>query len=72
MLESLGDEPDLAMVFVTAPNGGALEDIAGTVREILRPASLLGATAVSVLGGDREVEEQPAVSLWAGSAGAHR
>ena len=65
VLEALGDRPDLAVVFVTAPNGGALEDIAGVVRELLHPVTLLGATAVSVLGGDREVEEQPAVSLWA-------
>jgi small ligand-binding sensory domain FIST len=70
VLESLGEEPDLAMVFVTAANGGALEDIAGAIREILRPASLVGVTAVSVLGGDREVEEQPAVSLWAGRLSA--
>jgi small ligand-binding sensory domain FIST len=70
VLESLGEEPDLAMVFVTAAHGGALEDIAGTVREILRPSALVGATAVSVLGGEREVEEQPAVSLWAGRLGA--
>ena len=65
VLEALGDRPDLAIVFVTAPHGGALEDIAGTVRELLHPTTLVGATAVSVLGGDREVEEQPAVSLWA-------
>jgi small ligand-binding sensory domain FIST len=70
VLESLGEAPDLAMLFVTAPNGGALEDIAGAVRELLRPASLVGVTAVSVLGGDREVEEQPAVSLWAGRLAA--
>src|SRR6476619_6331903 len=65
VLESLGEAPDLATVFVTAAHGGALEDIAAAVRRILRPATLLGATAVSVLGGDREVEDQPAVSLWA-------
>jgi small ligand-binding sensory domain FIST len=65
LLESIGEQPDLAVVFVTAPHAGALEDITATVREILRPKTLLGATAVSVLGGDREVEEQPAVSVWA-------
>jgi small ligand-binding sensory domain FIST len=70
VLESLGDEPDLAMVFVTANHGGALEDIAAAVREFLRPAALVGVTAVSVLGADREVEEQPAVSLWAAKLGA--
>lgn len=66
VLERLGTEPDLAVLFVTAPFAGALEDIAATVRSVLSPRTLLGATAVSVVGGDREVEERAAVSLWAG------
>lgn len=66
VFEQLGAAPDLAVLFVTAPHAGALEDIAAAVREVLKPATLIGATAVSVLGGDREVEEKPAVSLWAG------
>jgi small ligand-binding sensory domain FIST len=70
VLEALGDAPDLAVLFVTAPHAGALEDIARTVREVLHPGTLLGVTAVSVLGGDREVEEHPAVTLWAASLGA--
>ncbi|MEY2452884.1 MAG: hypothetical protein QOD92_2458 [Acidimicrobiaceae bacterium] len=70
VLESIGDRPDLAVLFVTAPHTGALEDIASTVRELLQPGTLLGVTAVSVLGGDREVEEQPAITLWAARLGA--
>ncbi|MEY2446696.1 MAG: hypothetical protein QOH79_172 [Acidimicrobiaceae bacterium] len=70
VLESIGDHPDLAVLFVTAPHTGALEDIASTVRELLHPGTLLGVTAVSVLGGDHEVEEQPAISLWAARLGA--
>src|SRR5262249_41750391 len=65
-LETVGPAPDLAVVFVTAPHAGALEDIAASVRSLLQPRTLIGATAVSVLGGDREVEDQPAISLWAG------
>ncbi len=53
VLETLERAPDLAVVFVTTPHLGALEDIAGAVREILQPSTLLGVTAVSVLGGDR-------------------
>jgi small ligand-binding sensory domain FIST len=70
VLEAIGDAPDLAVLFVTAPHAGALEDIASTVRELLHPGTLLGVTAVSVLGGDREVEEQPAITLWAARLGA--
>jgi small ligand-binding sensory domain FIST len=70
VLEQLGAAPDLAVLFVTAPHAGAIDDIAGAVREVLRPGVLLGATAVSVLGGDREVEEQAAIALWAARLGA--
>ncbi len=69
VLEQLGPGPDLAVVFVTAPLAGALEDIAATIRRTLRPTTLVGATAVSVLGGDREVEEQAAISLFAARIG---
>ncbi len=70
VLERLGDRPpDLAIVFVTEPHGGALEDIGATIGSVLRPSVLLGVTAASVAGGPREVEERPAVSLWAARLG---
>ncbi len=69
VLEQVGPEPDLAVLFATAPLTGAVEDIAGAVRSLLRPRTLLGATAVSVLAGPREVEERSALTLWAGSTG---
>ncbi len=70
VLEELGEAPELAVVFVTAAHAGAIEDIAGAVRATLRPGTLLGVNASSVLGGGREVEEQPAVVLWAAGFGA--
>jgi len=66
VLETLGTPPDVAMLFVTAPHTGALEDIARAVRRLVNPRVLVGATAVSVLGGSQEVEETPAIALWAG------
>lgn len=73
VLERLGEgAPDLAILFVTGAHGGALEDIGATVRAALDPGTLLGVTAVSVAGGDREVEERPAVALWAGRLPASR
>lgn len=65
ILERIGDEPDLAVLFVAAAHTGAVEDIAGAVRTLLRPGTLVGCTASTVLGGAREVEDQPAVSVWA-------
>lgn len=65
VLETLGTPPDVAMLFVTAPHAGAMEDIARAVRRLVNPRVLVGATAVSVLGGSQEVEETPAITLWA-------
>ncbi len=60
-----GEPVDLAVVFVTAPHAGVLEDVAATVRTLLRPRALLGCAAVSVLAGSHEAEEVAAVSLFA-------
>src|SRR3954468_262525 len=66
--EALGGEPpDLAVLFVTPPHIASMAEIQSTVVELLAPGHLIGATAVAVLGGVREVEERPAVSLWAAS-----
>jgi small ligand-binding sensory domain FIST len=73
VLEGLGGAPpDLAVLFVTRPHLGVLEDIAASVRTMLAPGTLLAATAVSVLGGREEAEEVPAVALWAGHTGPVR
>jgi small ligand-binding sensory domain FIST len=69
VLDVLDTSPDLVVVFVTAPHVGAIDDIAAAVRDLLRPEVLLGVTASSVVGGAREIEEQPAISLWAASIG---
>ena len=71
VLEGLGGrrEPDLAVLFVTPPHAAALEQITRTVRSTLAPRAVVGCAAVSVVGGPREVEAGPAVSLWAGFTG---
>ena len=61
--------PDLALLFVTPPHAGALEDSARAIRDLLRPRALLGCAAISVVGGSHEVEQTPGVSLWAGMTG---
>jgi small ligand-binding sensory domain FIST len=70
ILEKLPTAPDLAVLFVTGPHVGVLEDIAAAVARLLRPGCLVGATAVSVLAGREEVEGTPGVALWAGTTGA--
>lgn len=69
VLESIGDRPDLVLVTVTRPHAGALEDIVTTVSAVLHPLAILGCAAESVIGTGTEVEEAPAISLWAGRVG---
>jgi len=65
VLEQLGPDPDAAVLFATAPFAGAFEDLAAAVRATLAPRCLVGATAMSVIGGGCEVEGTAAISLFA-------
>jgi small ligand-binding sensory domain FIST len=72
VLDALGpgaEPPDLALLFVTAAHVGAMEDIAAAVRATVNPRTLLGCTAESIVGGAREIEQRPAVTLCAGHTG---
>jgi small ligand-binding sensory domain FIST len=71
VLEGFGGEvdPDLALLFVTPAHIPVIDEIVRTVRAALRPRTLLGCAAVSVVGGEKEVERGPGVSLWAGRTG---
>lgn len=62
LLEQLGAAPDITFVFATAAHTGALDDVVAAMREVLHPEVLVGSTAVSVVGRDREVEETPGLS----------
>jgi small ligand-binding sensory domain FIST len=61
-----GRDPDLVAVFATAPLSGVVEDIAGAIHDMLDPTVLIGSTAAGVVGGGQELEEGPALSVWAG------
>jgi len=69
VLEQVGERPDLVVVTVTRPHAGALEDVVSAVDAVLHPLGLIGCAAESVVGRGAEVEELPAVSLWAGRVG---
>lgn len=69
VLEQVGAHPDLVVVTVTRPHAGALEDVVAAVDAVLHPLGLIGCAATSVVGRGTEVEELPAVSLWAGRVG---
>ncbi|WP_419841302.1 FIST signal transduction protein [Candidatus Poriferisodalis sp.] len=70
VLDSLGAQPDVAVLFTSGSHIDNTEDIAAAVAELLRPEAFIGTTACSVAAGEREIEEQTAAVLWAGSLGS--
>jgi small ligand-binding sensory domain FIST len=60
----LEGKPDFALVFFTTHHLGSAAAISRSVREMLEPRHVLGCVGESVLGNDREIEGEPAISLW--------
>jgi small ligand-binding sensory domain FIST len=70
VIERLDAPADLACLFVAAQHSASIVAISSAVRELLAPGVLVGCTASSIAAGPQEVEDRPAVALWAGSTGA--
>jgi small ligand-binding sensory domain FIST len=65
---TLGSSPvDLAFVFLSPAYLDQAGEAAEAVREELAPRHLLGCIAEGVVGGASEVEEGPAIAVWAAS-----
>jgi small ligand-binding sensory domain FIST len=62
-----GTAADLVFLFLSAEHAEDATAAASALREELTPLHLLGCVAEGVLAGTREVEEGPAVAVWAGS-----
>jgi small ligand-binding sensory domain FIST len=60
-------EIDLAFIFLSPAHLAEAEAAAEAVREELAPRHLLGCVAGGVVGRARELEEGPAVAVWAGA-----
>jgi small ligand-binding sensory domain FIST len=67
-----GDRPDLLVCFMSRHHVARFTDIAKGLRALVEPDVLLAATAVSIAGGPREVEDEPALSVWAAEWGGGR
>lgn len=66
VLEALGGErPTLVVATVTPPHLGTLEDVGGALRSLLDPDVVVGAVASAVIGAGRQVDEGPALALFA-------
>ena len=67
IIDKLGPSPDLALLFVSGAFVTQVKDLVHAVNEILKPGTLLGSTAISVVSGEKEVEDQTAISMFAGN-----
>ena len=65
---ALGDDaPSLAVLFASARFLGTAEALVAAIAEQTGPLPLIGCVGESVAGGAREIESEPAVSLWLGA-----
>lgn len=62
-----GDEPDLLVCFASPHFVGTMDDLTFALGNLLEPGVMLGCSAVSIVGGAREVEDGPALSVFAAS-----
>ncbi len=64
----LGDaRPDLTLMFAAPHYRDTLADLVEDIHVQLGTRRLVGCTGSGIIGVDREVEDKPAVSLWAAS-----
>ncbi len=61
------DAVDLAFLFLSPAHLDEVETAAEAVREELAPRHLLGCVAEGVVAGVRELEQGPALAVWAGA-----
>ena len=60
----MGGRPDLALAFVSQHHRPHFNLVASRLHDQLGTPALLGCTGEAIVGGDREIEEAPAVSIW--------
>ncbi len=68
LAEQLGSaKADLCAVFVSHHYGGAIEELGQRLARATGASVVVGCTGESIIGGDREVEDEPALSVWCAS-----
>lgn len=61
----LSATPDLAAVFYSPHHAAIADEIARALHEHLEAKTLVGVLGESIIGGSKEIEDRPAVALWA-------
>lgn len=68
-LARLEGSPQLAVLFVSSVYPVVDRAVGEQLRTLLEPAALIGGTGEMIVGTGREVEQEPAVSLWLAQLG---
>jgi small ligand-binding sensory domain FIST len=62
---SLGDEPaGLAVVFASPHHTERAQEVLDAVHEVVSPGALIGCVGEAIVAGSRELEDDPAISIW--------
>lgn len=59
-----GEAVDLAMLFISPHHCDQVGELVSVIGNTVAPRVLLGCTGEGVIGGDQEVEDEPAICLW--------
>jgi len=62
-----GNSASLAVLFASPHHTAWAPELLDVVLEVASPQHLIGCIGESVVGGDREVEGEPAISVWLGA-----
>lgn len=66
VVDALGQSPHLTLAFVSHHHAAGFATLAAEIRDRVGGGLVLGCTGETVIGGEREYEETPALSLWSG------
>lgn len=65
VLSTGGSAPSLAFAFLSRHHGAKSAAIAGAICDRLKTDALVGCMAESIVGGELEIEDGPALAVWA-------
>ena len=65
IIEDIVVSPDIAIVFASPHFADEFQDIADAIQETLQPSNMIGCVGDSIVSGGREIEGDPAITIWA-------
>jgi small ligand-binding sensory domain FIST len=65
LIEDIVVSPDITIVFVSPHFADEFQEIADAIQETLRSINMIGCVGDSIVSGAREIEGDPAITIWA-------